>query len=106
MQDGVFTRFWRKEGLPSALVFSLAFDKQGALWIGTNGGGLPRYADGEFRTYGAGDGLGGDIAWSILEDAGGSLWVGTYAGGLARPGGERAPPPTPRPGLHTDPVRR
>src|SRR5258707_15435225 len=99
MQDGVFTRFTRKEGLPSDLVFSLAFDKQGALWIGTNGGGPARYADGQFRTYGAGDGLDGDIIWSILEDAEGSLWVGTDGGGLSPPeGGRSRGPPTP-PGL-------
>src|SRR5579863_6762523 len=38
-------------------VFSLTVAKDGALWAGTDGGGVFRYKDGTFRSYGERDGL-------------------------------------------------
>lgn len=59
-------------------------DRRGALWIGTEGGGLTRLRDGEFRTFTREDGLRNDQISAVVEDAEGTFWVGTDGGGLFR----------------------
>lgn len=55
-------------------------DRQGALWIGTAGYGLYRFADNEFSRV---ENVHSQIT-SILDDAEGNIWVTTYGGGLTR----------------------
>ncbi|PYP91766.1 MAG: hypothetical protein DMG65_06290 [Candidatus Angelobacter sp. Gp1-AA117] len=54
--------------------------KEGALWIGTYGGGLTRYFDGKFRTYTVADGLPGDFVLALAWGSSGDLWIGTDKG--------------------------
>ena len=50
--DGIrFKVFGKAEGLLNNRVLCLLFDRLGALWIGTDGGGLFRYQNGSFATY-------------------------------------------------------
>jgi signal transduction histidine kinase/ligand-binding sensor domain-containing protein/CheY-like chemotaxis protein len=74
----------KKEGLASDLVVSIYEDRQGTMWIGTDGGGLCRMKDGKFRTYTTRDGLSGNMIRPISEDRQGNLWIGTFGGGLTR----------------------
>jgi ligand-binding sensor domain-containing protein len=69
--------------LPTDDVQALA-KADGALWIGTGGGGLARLADGQWQVYTAdnSDLPGDDVR--ALAAAEGALWVGTKGGGLAR----------------------
>jgi len=46
--DGTFRRFKKTDGLSSDFVECLHFADDGALWIGTFGGGLDRFKDGKF----------------------------------------------------------
>ena len=69
-------------------VFSLMVSRDGSLWIGTEGGGLLRYAAGRFRVFGAQDGLSDGFVRSLLEDRKGTIWVGTD-NGLLRFDGEK-----------------
>ena len=71
-------------GAPEATVRSFASTRDGALWMGTNGGGLARYRDGIFTRVTRADGLPSDLIRSLYQDSDGWLWVGTEGRGLAR----------------------
>src|SRR5689334_9267893 len=65
-------------------VWTLLEDLDGALWIGTRGGGLTRMKDGVFVNFGKDQGLSSDNIQSLWQDADGTLWIGTRGGGLNR----------------------
>jgi ligand-binding sensor domain-containing protein/signal transduction histidine kinase len=65
-------------------VWTLLEDLDGALWIGTRGGGLTRYKDGVFVNFGREQGLADDAIQALWQTADGSLWIGTRGGGLNR----------------------
>ncbi|MGO8993340.1 MAG: two-component regulator propeller domain-containing protein [Polyangiaceae bacterium] len=71
----------------------LCEDKDGALWIGTRGTGLVRYADGKFRAFTHADGLPGDNVTFLHETRDGSLLVGTADGVAQREGDHFTPMP-------------
>ncbi|MGD2092988.1 MAG: two-component regulator propeller domain-containing protein [Candidatus Aminicenantes bacterium] len=74
----------KTEGLASDLVVSIYEDRQGTLWIGTDGGGLNSMKNGKFSTYTTRDGLSSNMIRPISEDREGNLWIGTFGGGLNR----------------------
>ena len=79
--DGVrFESFGLREGLRSSRVRALWAGSDAALWIGTSGGGLARWANGRFVTLTMKDGLPADSVTALVEDLRGNLWVGTEAG--------------------------
>jgi signal transduction histidine kinase/CheY-like chemotaxis protein len=83
--DGrTWTSFPPSSGAPEATVRAFASTRDGALWMGTNGGGLTRYRDGTFTRVTRADGLPSDLIRSLYVDADGWLWVGTEGRGLAR----------------------
>jgi len=61
-------------------VFALMVSRDGSLWIGTEGGGLARYAKGRFQSYGTKDGLSDGFVRALFQDAAGTIWVGTDNG--------------------------
>ena len=63
-------------------VRALEFDKNGNLWIGTNGGGLNRYnkATNNFTHFTTENGLPNDAVYTVLCDNNGMLWLGTNYG--------------------------
>jgi signal transduction histidine kinase/ligand-binding sensor domain-containing protein/AraC-like DNA-binding protein/ActR/RegA family two-component response regulator len=79
-----WTSFPPSSGGPEATVRAFASTRDGALWMGTNGGGLTRYHDGTFARVMHADGLPSDLVRSLYQDADGWLWVGTEGRGLAR----------------------
>lgn len=78
-RDGTFELFTMADGLLSPLVRVIAEDREGNLWVGTNGG-LCRYKDGKFTGYTTGDGLSHNAVYAIHEDSEGVLWLGTQSG--------------------------
>ena len=84
LHEGKYAALGKAEGFTPQAVRSLHFDAKGALWIGTNGGGLLRFSKGRLTTYAAKDGLQGKFVYAIYEDAQGTLWIGTKDAGLNR----------------------
>lgn len=88
-QDGEFTRFRRKDGLPSDTIRAILEDNTGRLWLGTGGGVC--WFDGErfvpevdsrgvrvTRTFAA-DGDHRDV-WDVEIDREGTMWVAAMDG--------------------------
>ena len=63
------------DGHPPGSVRALLPDTDGAIWIGTYGGGLARWHRGEFWRFSRADGLLDDVVSSIVDDGLGSLWM-------------------------------
>ena len=79
-----------KNSLSSNIIYDIAEDADGFIWVGTWGGGLNRYdrANGKFISYRHDQerpgSLSSDFVNSIFIDSEGFLWVGTDNGGLER----------------------
>src|SRR5262249_37247840 len=58
-------------------------DRDGGLWIGTNGQGLLHVHQGRADIFASVDGLSGDSVATVFEDSEGSIWIATD-GGLDR----------------------
>lgn len=81
--------------LPHTVVWRLLLDRQGTLWVGTNGGGLarmlprqetaeePRFISCQNEPMNPAS-LASNGVISLSEDRSGSLWVGTYQTGISK----------------------
>jgi len=67
--------------LQGTRIQAVLFDRQGALWIGTNGG-LARWAGGKLDRLPVTDPLASASVLALMEDREGNLWAGTETGGL------------------------
>ena len=63
-------------------------DRDGQLWIATNGKGIIRLRERHARTFTKADGLPGNVIMATIVRADGSIWAGANCGGLARFDGE------------------
>ncbi|MCC6839567.1 MAG: response regulator [Flavobacteriales bacterium] len=77
---GRCTSWTTDQGLGSNIVLCLLEDRDGALWAGTDGGGISRIDSISTTTWGTAEGLPNNVVWSIAQDAGGTLWIATLAG--------------------------
>jgi diguanylate cyclase (GGDEF)-like protein len=72
--------------VPAHLVTALAQDRQGFLWIGTQGG-LVRYDGYTYRVFTPESGnrrsLGSSYVRALLAASDGRVWIGTFSGGLS-----------------------
>lgn len=60
----------------------LLADKDGSLWIGTEGGGLLHYQNNKFKLYTTENGLISNYVTVIFKDSTGNIWIGTPDNGL------------------------
>jgi len=66
--------------LSSNFIDCLYLADDGALWIGTFGGGLNRFKDGRFAVINHGQGLPNGVIGHIEEDGRGYFWMTSYGG--------------------------
>ena len=71
---------------------TLFADRDGGLWIGTNGQGLVHIQDGPVHIFTTHDGLRSNVVMAALTSRSGKLWVATNCGGIAWFDGERFHP--------------
>jgi ligand-binding sensor domain-containing protein/signal transduction histidine kinase len=74
---------------PGMQVRAINTDREGNLWLGTNGEGLVRFKDRPIRIFTKSDGLPNNVAMTVLSKRDGSLWVGNNCGGLSVFDGKR-----------------
>lgn len=83
-ERGRWTRFGTQDGLSCDQIGSLAEDRAGTLFIGTDGGGLNSLRNGKFTSFTEKDGLADNHVTSLLVDADDILWIGAIHGGVNR----------------------
>ncbi|MFN3238830.1 MAG: two-component regulator propeller domain-containing protein, partial [Pseudomonadales bacterium] len=74
-----FQHLSREEGLSQSFVLSIAQDREGFMWFGTQSG-LNRFDGDEVRVFTQAQGLPDNIIRALLADSRGRLWVGTDNG--------------------------
>jgi signal transduction histidine kinase/ligand-binding sensor domain-containing protein len=84
LQNGAFTSYTIRDGLPRSAITAFCQDREGAIWFGTENAGIVRFKNGRFTTYDKKDGLSSNGTVTIYEDSEGTIWVGTTDGGINR----------------------
>ncbi len=70
-------------GLPPNIIHSLFFDREGSLWVGSEGGGASRSLGlGKWEHLAAEDGLPNNTVWSMAQTPTGALWAATDHGSV------------------------
>ena len=78
------TTFTRADGLPDPLVWGVAGDPRGAVWLTTNAGGLTRFSGGRFTTWRNHPLLATSRISVIAPVSDGSVWLGVRPASVAR----------------------
>jgi signal transduction histidine kinase/ligand-binding sensor domain-containing protein len=69
---------------PEVNARSITADREGNIWVGTNGAGLIRFKHRAVTTFTKADGLPNDVVMTVLAAADGKVWVGNNCGGLSQ----------------------
>ena len=70
-------------------ITGIAEDKEGNLWLGTDGFGICKYDGKSFTNFTTENGLADNTIYELMMDSKGLLWIGTYWGGLTRFDGKK-----------------
>ena len=76
-KDGNYRHLSKADGLSSDWALSLCLDREGDLWVGTDGGGLDRVKQTVFRIVPLTRDL---VVQSVCQDEQGGLWMGLNGG--------------------------
>ena len=83
MRDGRILRCTAAEGLGNNATLSLLEDRDGQIWVGSNGGGLARLRPKSARSFDDRAQIPQNIVNTLCETGPGQLLVGTHGGGFA-----------------------
>ena len=78
--DGkAWTNFTTKDGLAGNIIYSVAQDENGGMWVGTNAG--LSYFDGKvWHMFTTSDGLLDNNVYAVAPSGNGQVWVGSRSG--------------------------
>ncbi|HBF88199.1 MAG TPA: hypothetical protein DDX39_06105, partial [Bacteroidales bacterium] len=79
-QNNNFRTFSIEKGLSQSTIYSMIQDKNGYLWLGTDGGGVCVFDGKEFKVYNKRNGISGNIVRSLFQDKNQNIWLGTEEG--------------------------
>ena len=65
-------------------ITAITKDKEGHLWLGTDGYGLCKYDGKSYQHYTTKEGLPGNTISELMIDSKSNIWVGTYWGGISK----------------------
>lgn len=65
-------------------VRSIYSDRDGNLWVGTNGDGLYRFKERAVRMFTTADGLPNNLLMTVIATHDGAIWTGANCGGISR----------------------
>jgi ligand-binding sensor domain-containing protein len=83
---GQFTAHPSRHSRERDVIMSLAVDRLGAVWMGTQNAGVNRFENGRFDFFSAGRELAGNAVSDVAVDREGNVWVATSAGLSVRRG--------------------
>ncbi len=75
-----FKQYSLEEGLSRSGVYDILQDRNGFLWVATEGGGLCKFDGKTFQTYTRFNGLASEKIRIIFQDKSGVIWLGTTNG--------------------------
>ena len=79
--DRSFHSFSSASGFPSCHIVNVQQDREGTIWLKTDGNQLIVYKNGLFKILGAADGIPpAAVIGDVRSDEGGSTWIGTSEG--------------------------
>ena len=79
--DGSLQNFTREDGLENEYIMCLYEDTEGAIWIGTDGGGISVFKDNKFvKSFNTNSGLAGNVIFKISQDKNGNFLICTGTG--------------------------
>ncbi|MDP4944590.1 MAG: diguanylate cyclase [Alishewanella sp.] len=79
LHNGITESLDMRQGLPNNRILALLKDKEGNLWVGTNGG-IFRLRDAPFNTMTTEVGLAGNYTRALLSHSNGCMYVGSSRG--------------------------
>ncbi len=68
---------------PEVNARALTADRDGNLWVGTNGAGLIRFKNPAAKTFTKADGLPNNLVMTVLAASDGKVWAGNNCGGVS-----------------------
>ncbi|MBK0401373.1 hypothetical protein I5M27_00145 [Adhaeribacter sp. BT258] len=91
LEGNTFKPLPASTGVPAKNFWTIRFDRNNNLWLGTLGEGLYRYNGKTTEHFTLENGLSNLIVYSLFESRNGTIWIGTY-GGFTRFDGQNFKP--------------
>ncbi len=72
----------KSSGIGSDYVYKIFPDKDGQIWMATDGAGVCRYSNGQYKLWDSASGMTSSVIYDIVQSADGNMWASTFDKGL------------------------